>query len=50
MTPEMEAAVLKETEDSLREFVQACKNVGLSPATKVLLLHEMSEEVRKSLQ
>ena len=50
MTPEMESAVLKETEEALDEFINAAKNIGLPPATLILMLNAKAEELRNSIQ
>ena len=50
MTPEMEAAVLKQTEEAFKEMIEACKNIGLPPATIVLMLNGLAEEVRQTIQ
>lgn len=49
MTPEMEVAVMRDSEEALRELVQAFKNIGLPPASIVLMLGAMIEEVKLSV-
>lgn len=49
MTPEMEVAVMKQTEDAFRELIQACKNIGLAPATLILMMNGMIEDLKKDI-
>jgi hypothetical protein len=45
MTPEMEAAVLRESEDTLRELTTAYRNVGLNPVQIAMMLRSVAEEL-----
>ncbi len=49
MTPEMEAAVLKESEGALRELVAAFINVGLSKGTVAFMLRQVAEEMQETI-
>ncbi len=44
-SPEMEQAVLKESEGSLRELVQAFQNVGLPRAMISIMLRSVADEI-----
>lgn len=44
-SPEMEQAVLKESEASLRELVQAFENVGLPRAVISLMLRAVADDI-----
>lgn len=46
MTPELETAVMRESEESLKELVQCFKNVGLNPASIILMLNDQVEKLR----
>lgn len=45
MNPTMEAAVLRESEDTLRELTTAFKNIGLHPAQIAMMLRSVAEEL-----
>ncbi len=49
MTPEMETAVMRESEDALKELIQAFKNVGLPPASIILMLNDQAEKLRQEI-
>ena len=40
-----EAAALRETEDALRELVQAGKNIGLKKASLAMMLRNVADEL-----
>ncbi len=44
-SPEMEQAVLKESEGSLRELVQAFQNVGLPRAMISIMLRAVADDI-----
>ena len=44
-SPEMEQAVLKESEASLRELVQAFHNVGIPKAMISMLLRSVADDI-----
>ena len=45
MSREMEVAVLRESEDTLRELVQAYKNVGLHEAQIAMMLRRVADDI-----
>lgn len=49
MTPELEAAVLKESEAALRELVTAFHNVGLSKGVIAFMLRQVAEETQETI-
>ena len=44
-SPEMEQAVLKESEDALREMVQAFENVGVPRAVISIMLRAVADDI-----
>lgn len=45
MTPEMEGAILKETEQAMRELIQAAENVGLHDVQVAMMLRRIANEI-----
>lgn len=45
----MEVAVMRESEEALDELIQVFKNVGLPPASIVLMLNGKAEQLKMSI-
>ncbi len=41
----MEQAVLKQSEDALREMVQAFRNIGMPDAVVAMMLREVADDI-----
>lgn len=41
----IEAQAMRETEDSLREFVKVCQNIGLNKVSIAMLLRTVADEL-----
>lgn len=45
MNPVIEAEALRQTEESLREFVTVAKNIGISQESVALMLRTIADEL-----
>lgn len=45
LTPVIEARALQETEDALREFLQAAQNIGLTKESLGMMLRTVADEI-----